>query len=241
MQKRIWWDEWEKEALIQIAVDLAKSKPGMSMTALLAEAQRTAVHNGKLKQERMRKVIRLGSVKWFTTKVTECLREAQTPKIQTVKIEKNIGDFPMEEIVGEVMKRALGPVIETITTNAVSKIVSQVIPHIKSIVERRIAAQDNASKPNARPIKVLIAGLNGDQQSEVKQSYDGLFDLSFVGNSVDPGYRSKVVTTDHIVLMTKFIDHAIQTTAKNLAASKIKYVNGGMTDLDNLLDTLWKG
>ena len=81
---------------------------------------------------------------------------------------------------------------------------------------------------------VLVIGLLANQAHAVASTWGTRLDLTFM-TPEDAVHRTKL-TRAHTVLMTKFISHAVQD--KYRKAPKLHFVNGGMGELSEVLDSI---
>lgn len=88
-----------------------------------------------------------------------------------------------------------------------------------------------AKRPTA-----LVIGLNGHQMECVKQSRP---EVDFTFATAEQALSHYTFNKDHTFLMTKFINHSVQT--KYRKHPNLHYVNGGVSELKTLLHGLFKG
>ena len=81
---------------------------------------------------------------------------------------------------------------------------------------------------------VLVIGLLASQAYAVISTWGTRLDLTFM-TPEDAVHRPKLVRA-HTVLMTKFINHSVQD--KYRKAAKLHFVNGGMGELSEVLDSI---
>ena len=81
---------------------------------------------------------------------------------------------------------------------------------------------------------VLVIGLLASQAYAVISTWGTRLDLTFM-TPEDAVHRPKLVRA-HTVLMTKFINHSVQD--KYRKAAKLHFVNGGMGELGEVLDSI---
>jgi hypothetical protein len=81
---------------------------------------------------------------------------------------------------------------------------------------------------------VLVIGLLASQAYAVISTWGTRLDLTFM-TPEDAVHRPKLVRA-HTILMTKFINHSVQD--KYRKAAKLHFVNGGMGELGEVLDSI---
>ncbi len=83
--------------------------------------------------------------------------------------------------------------------------------------------------------RIAIVGLIGDQQHRVTKVIAEKADLRFLPVSLQPSFP----LVDHIVLVTKFIDHKwSRKAAQTVPRDRLHLHPGGVTELINLLHSL---
>jgi hypothetical protein len=87
--------------------------------------------------------------------------------------------------------------------------------------------------------RVLIVGLMGAQIGYVRDRYRGR-PLEPVFMTADEAKSQSVNRGCPIVLMTKFISHAVQTKAQQ-SSQRVLYCNGGVDECSKIIDDILKG
>ena len=87
--------------------------------------------------------------------------------------------------------------------------------------------------------RVLVVGLIGAQIGHVRSRYRGRpLELAFL--TADEAKSQPVNLGCPIVLMTKFISHAVQTKAQQ-SSQRVWYCNGGVDECCKIIDDILKG
>ena len=121
---------------------------------------------------------------------------------------------------------------------AYNNFMAEIDGNIKSEVERRFKQKLSAStlvKPKTTPtLKVMILGLHSDQEFIIRKEYDSHLKLVFMHTDApSKNVQNLKNGCDYIVVMTKFISHNKYEIIKDHKG--IRMINGGMTELKNLL------
>lgn len=158
-------------------------------------------------------------------------KEPVAPPLPTI----TIADFSTEDMVAEIVRRA----ISTVTEQIKAQVALQMTPQI--VATGRPPRAHNpfgVTEPRTEKPRVLIVGPLVGQQRELRGAHEGWLDLAFIESSENPARVAEVgFAADHIILWTNFISHAHQDQAKKLNA-KLHYVTGGMSALHNKLREL---
>lgn len=147
-------------------------------------------------------------------------------------IAKHVGDFVLK------YRGQLEVKIEAAIEVAYNDFVSEIDGEIKEEVEKRFQQKLKAITPaktkHIHKFKVMIIGLHSDQEHLIKKEYGDHLKLVFV--HTDAPARAVIDvkdSCDFVLMMTKFINHNKFEIAKDHKA--LRMVNGGMTDLKNVL------
>ena len=90
---------------------------------------------------------------------------------------------------------------------------------------------------NNDKLSVTVIGLLPRQAGRLQSDYGDKVDLLFAGsNESIAKIRSTAESSDHVILMTKFISHEIQTALQKRGG--LDYCNGGTSSLGLKLDAL---
>lgn len=141
----------------------------------------------------------------------------------------------------------------------VTKLTEQNVLLFKTVEALRIAAQSAATPavptpsnsprlftkvPDPTPVKpktkICIIGLLATQQQMIAKEFDECFELRMfhTDDAKGPSLTSAAENCDRVLLMTNFINHAVENNVK-AAGGKYEHVRGGMTTLRDRLTTLF--
>jgi len=141
----------------------------------------------------------------------------ETPKARLADILELLLDVVAESVAARVNRKILEAIPEAPVAHR-PKHDPQPIPHPTGV-----------AKPG-----VLVIGLLASQAYAVISTWGTRLDLTFM-TPEDAVHRPKLVRA-HTVLMTKFINHSVQD--KYRKAPKLHFVNGGMGELGEVLDSI---
>jgi hypothetical protein len=141
----------------------------------------------------------------------------ETPKGRLADILELLLDVVAESVAARVNRKILEAIPEAPVAHR-PKHDPQPIPHPTGV-----------AKPG-----VLVIGLLASQAYAVISTWGTRLDLTFM-TPEDAVHRPKLVRA-HTVLMTKFINHSVQD--KYRKAAKLHFVNGGMGELGEVLDSI---
>ena len=141
----------------------------------------------------------------------------ETPKGRLADILELLLDVVAESVAARVNRKILEAIPEAPVAHR-PKHDPQPIPHPTGV-----------AKPG-----VLVIGLLASQAYAVISTWGTRLDLTFM-TPEDAVHRPKLVRA-HTVLMTKFINHSVQD--KYRKAPKLHFVNGGMGELGEVLDSI---
>jgi hypothetical protein len=138
--------------------------------------------------------------------------------------------------LADILELLLDVVAESVAARVADKMSTQMLENAPQIVVNR-------PKHNPQPIPhptgyarpgVLVIGLLPAQAHAVANKYHDRLDLSFFTPEQAVTYDK--LTRAHTVLMTKFINHAVQD--KYRKAPKLHFCNGGVDSLHGILDRI---
>jgi hypothetical protein len=141
----------------------------------------------------------------------------ETPKGRLADILELLLDVVAESVAARVNRKILEAIPEAPVAHR-PKHDPQPIPHPTGV-----------AKPG-----VLVIGLLASQAYAVISTWGTRLDLTFM-TPEDAVHRPKLVRA-HTVLMTKFINHSVQD--KYRKAPKLHFVNGGIGELGEVLDSI---
>lgn len=163
-------------------------------------------------------------------KLTEVALETQAAKVAPAPqpTEPTLSEL-LEKLVDQLAKRVAAEVLKDL-----SKYLStQSPPYQNNNLQLEVNPVSVAQPPKVRRKTVTVIGLKGQQVTTIEQSYPEL-DITFMATQEAIG--RKTVTSDHTVLMTKFINHSAQNKYRN--AKNLAYCNGGVSELSSILRTI---
>lgn len=141
----------------------------------------------------------------------------------------------------------------------IAKLAEQNVLLFKTVEALRVAAQSAATPvvptpsnsprlftkvPDPTPVKpkakICIVGLLATQQQMIAKEFDECFELRMfhTDDAKGPALTSAAENCDCVLLMTNFINHAVEDRVK-AAGGKYEHVRGGMTTLRDRLTTLF--
>lgn len=241
---RIVWTNEEKRALHECMVDLCYSMPGYSSKALLRHAQEDVIPYER------RSIISDQRVFNYKTMIASARSKAEEHRKKAAKSLPTpaVKPLPLPEPPAKKLD-TLGEVFELF----IDALADRILAKIEDKQIGRYVTQDELDKPSvmlekgwldahlekltirSKEVKVkrptsLIVGLNGHQMECVKQSRPEI-DFTFV--TAEQAVSMSAFNKDHTILMTKFINHSVQT--KYRKHPNLHYCNGGISDLKHLL------
>lgn len=249
--QRIRWSNVENELISSSLARVFADEPTASNEAALRKAQmqlpafrRAKISYTKLKTYGpMIDVARERALQARQTRNAPLQQQpTPTPAIEpTLSLETAIGKalvVLVDQICVMVIERMQSAAAKT--TTPVAAPVAQVDrgEARANVREREILAGTTAAE-DAEVRRVLIIGLMGAQVDTIRDKYrDRPVSLAFM--TADEAKSQPLLWRHPIILMTKFISHAVQTKAQQ-ASSKVRYCNGGVTECCEILDQITKG
>lgn len=226
-QKRIYWDEHDKETIFKNALECAERHPTKSPLSIFKKAQEIAIQKKELSHEKKRNITTLSMVPWFEPRLKEAIKNNKNPEPEIIKINKEISEFSTDELLTEIVKRALSSSIKSIV-DGVSR---EIIGHVANA-----NFKSHTIVPTKRRKKVFIIGLIDSQQSIIKEEFGNDLDLSFIKESVNGDWiKQKANNSDYTIAMTGFISHSQYDSAKSAAGDKFVTLNRGISSLKSEL------
>ena len=235
---RIVWSHIEKGAVSARLVDVFRQRPNITRKEALRQAQEILhssrwvvitdqrVFNYKDRIEAAREM----ALEKLRKKPPEAIgipapilaptpapERKETPKGRLADILELLLDVVAESVAARVNRKILEAIPEAPVAHR-PKHDPQPIPHPTGV-----------AKPG-----VLVIGLLASQAYAVISTWGTRLDLTFM-TPEDAVHRPKLVRA-HTVLMTKFINHSVQD--KYRKAPKLHFVNGGMGELGEVLDSI---
>lgn len=238
-QKRVYWDDTDKQVLIDEAFKIRTLDPGESLSSALKKAM------SFLPQEKKRTIVSLKQVEWFTRGIKEKydeLNKTGTPQIITVKEpQKDPSDIVKEMGVQDLYRHIpADKMLQLMMIHITSKF-GEIADSIKSIelslMEMATRPTQQTPKPASKPVipanptkqVITIIGVLPDQENRVRELLiNKPIKVHFINSGRDNGVP--IPASDCIFLMTRFTSHCTQIKAKNSGA-KVVFVDGGMSSL----------
>lgn len=222
--KRIYWDDNDKEILFRNALKCLERHPTKSPLSIFKKAQEIAIQNKELSHEKKRNIASLSVIPWFEPRLKEAIKNIKNPEPEIIKVNKGIGEFSTDELLSEIVKRALSDNIKEII-NGVSR---EIIGHIANINNQQKTIQ--AKTINKK--KVFIIGLLDSQQAIISNEFGDCFDFTFMKDSMNGDWiKQRASNADHTIIMTGFVSHSQHYSAKAAAGDKLIILNRGMFSL----------
>lgn len=223
---RIVWNHSEKTAVFDEMVKLLIEEPHMHPRDVLARCQIVLPTN-------RRRDVSYNMVFNYKSTVHKAGVKANSQRAkQHVKtVEEKPEPAPTTDVLEQVMKKLAVMVADEIQRRYPTPFYIQ-HPSSKP-PEQKVAVvaveEVKTSLPTNGP-GVLVIGLNGNQMSLVKSRFPRK-DIMFL--HVDDAKSYNPVRREHTILMTKFINHAVQERYRN--APNLQYCNGGISELSKIL------
>ena len=235
---RIVWSHIEKGAVFANMVEVFKQFPKLEKKEALSRAQsvlrfdrrivatdqrvfnykdRIEIARQKALQESKKKPPEAVEAPAPILAPTPAPERKETPKTRLADILELLLDVVAESVAARVNRKILEAIPEAPVAHR-PKHDPQPIPHPTGV-----------AKPG-----VLVIGLLASQAYAVISTWGTRLDLTFM-TPEDAVHRPKLVRA-HTVLMTKFINHSVQD--KYRKAPKLHFVNGGMGELGEVLDSI---
>jgi len=236
-EHRIYWTNDEKRTIAVQAVAYIKNHPGASLLEALRKAQ------SSMPQGRQRHVQAVTCFPWFKPMVGELLEQKKEEIKTEIRIVDKVTmipirllDVPTEELTNELIARLTkNQYFHQWTLNLIAHLTQAFKQELPAIV-RTIRHEKGKPKDVQTEVKrVLIVGLLGDQENEVREKFDKIFKLAFFKTGEMKTLRLQAQHADKAILMTKFISHPTQDLVKAINATTT-LCHGGMTDLAAILE-----
>ena len=236
------WTNEEKRAVFEEATVICTLRPNLTNKALLAEAQQALPMERRLK---------ITDQRVFSYK--DRLSKARFDAMQVIKIPEVKEPEPAPAPTEPVRKiDGLGDLFELLVDAIADRLMDKMIAakelheKMQEPVEEKPLAfgrgwldeLENLSirskEAKVKKPTVFIIGLNGHQMECVKQTRP---EVDFTFATAEQALSQYVIHRDHTILMTKFINHSVQT--KYRKHPNLHYCNGGVSELKTLLHGLF--
>lgn len=245
---RIVWTNFEKQLVSDSMVHFLVDQPAMTNKQVFASAQQALPYErrGKVTDQRV-----------FSYKARINEARATADKIRADR-KKVVAAKPPEPPAAEPARKldTLGEVFELFIDALADRILDKMIA-AKQQVEQRVRPEPThddmldaaffggklmrqlqglSIRTPAKPLlpTVTIIGLNGQQVEAIKSNYPKAI---YCFMTAEEAKTRPAQHNDHVILMTKFINHAVQT--KYRKHPNLHYCNGGVSELKTLLHGLF--
>jgi len=249
---RIVWSHIEKGAIFARMELVFRQRPNLTRKEALREAQTVLNSSRWIKVTDQRvfnykdriEVARQKALQW-SKKNPPAAVEVPTPILAPIPASE-----PKETPKGrlaDILELLLDVVAESVAARVAANMRP---PMLREELRRHVDEQFEAEfakyprpRHDPRPIPhptgvakpgVLVIGLLASQAYAVISTWGTRLDLTFM-TPEDAVHRPKLVRA-HTILMTKFINHSVQD--KYRKAPKLHFVNGGMGELGEVLDSI---
>jgi len=242
---RIVWTKEEKCAIQNALVDLIAFEPKLSNKELLRRAQEQVIpyeRRTKITDQRVFNYKGMIHAARDTVKLAATRADSFKPRVEVpVPMEyakPTVGEL-FEQLVDALTERVLSQVTDRLKDRLTGDVSQIAASRLDELFERPMDQLD-AMFETLRPAKprkptCLVVGLNGAQMESIKRRVPHV-DFKFL--TAEDALSHYVSTKDHTVLMTKFINHSVQ--GKYRKHPNLHYCNGGVTELNNLLNGVFK-
>lgn len=228
--KKIRWTDYERKALIRVIAEIESRNPGRwSDTAILREAQATA-----LPLDRRRKITYQAA--WASKALIaegRALASRSQDRVPEPAPQPEPAPAPTE-----VAPPSMGELFEALVDAVADRILLRLMDAAPQLGAVAAAPPPKAQfvPPNevrlGRP-GVLVIGLLGMQAQTIERMFP---QLDITAMDADEALRRDMLRRAHTILMTKFINHSVQD--KYRKASGLQYCNGGVTELAAMLSKI---
>lgn len=234
--RKIRWSNAEKELLFNALVWVFETEPTMSSERALQTAQK------HLPEPRRAKINypRLKTYEPTIERARERAKELAKPLPEPVPLPEPA--MSLETTIGKALVALVDQICAMVIERMQTPTTSTSTPSMDlaaaraNVLERAQLATTTQSNDRQR---VLIVGLMGAQIGYVRDRYRGR-PLEPVFMTADEAKSQSVNRGCPIVLMTKFISHAVQTRAQQ-SSQRVLYCNGGVDECSKIIDDILKG
>ena len=243
MNKRIVWSKAERDALFNSTIEVIAQGKWLDNRNILRHAQeifppdrRRKVTDGMIfNYKNMLTLARNEAhIRVRDRKLTEVALQTAAPVTPPAPapVELSLGEL-FERLVSEVTRRVTADVRQVLAEQQSSAVPAPapVAPGVNNSRER-LAIIDAPSQRKRKPI-VLIIGLNGQQITITKRNHP---DIDVICLTPEDALSRSPIRADHTVLMTKFINHGVQSKYRQVP--NLRYCNGGVSDLASILQMI---
>lgn len=233
VQERVYWDDEEKQIILNKVFELRMQFPEENLTSLLNRAQEI------LSEDRRRNILSATAMcPWLVDALTQKFIDYKVDKgrihVQSIEVPRlvSLEEQPLENLIVATAKKFAEDLDD------IKKLMINLQSNIFAISKQmNIENQKKKKIKNAPKKTVTIIGLISDQINHLQERYGGRIDLRYLSTNSNTTQVPK--KTDYIILMTKFMNHSWQDFVFNKYDRKtIFYCDGGMTKLYLTVDTI---
>lgn len=232
---RVVWTNAEKEKVRQQLVTIFLDAPWKTSMTALSEAQTVLPTERRVAITHNRVHSQKGRIHLARKHAEEV--KAKRDRVAQETLETAIATGIARPVVErkESTTERLAAVFESILDILADKVADRLRQQMPSAEQNRTftRVKHNPEPPPSAPreakLGILVIGLLGDQ-AEALPIYPFL-DITFLGT--EQALAKDTIRRAHTILMTKFINHAVQE--KYRKAPALHYCNGGTTELTKLL------
>jgi hypothetical protein len=237
---RVVWTKEEKQTVFDNMVEHLAKNPTLSGKQVLQQGQSILPYERRGKTTDQRVFAHKDRILAARTEAAKRrVMEDMAPVSVPMEYAKpSVGDL-FEQLVDALTERVLSQVTDRLKdrlTGDVSEIAGNRLEELFGHPMDKLDAMfDALHPPKPRKPTCLVVGLNGAQMESIKRRVPHV-DFKFF--TAEEAVSHYTCTKDHTVLMTKFINHSVQ--GKYRKHPNLHYCNGGVTELNNLLNGVFK-
>ena len=241
---RVVWNNEEKKAVLDHMVYHLTANPTLSNKQVLQQSQTILPYERRVKvtdQRVFNHKARIETARSMadTYRLHKDSQEVSGPAPVPAEYAKpTVGEL-FEQLVDALTERVLSQVTDRLKDRLTGDVSQIAANRLDELFERPLDQLDAMfeSLHPAKPRKptCLVVGLNGAQMESIKRRVPHV-DFKFF--TAEEAVSHYTCTKDHTVLMTKFINHSVQ--GKYRKHPNLHYCNGGVTELNNLLNGVFK-
>lgn len=247
---RIVWTNFEKTMVFDSMVQFFVDHPGMSGKQALLSAQQVLPYErrGRITDQR---------VFSYKDRINEA--RAQAKKIRdrqetvVAAAPEPVAPIPAPEplSIGQLFEQLVDAVAQRVTDRVLARLSERTdalpratldeafgdpMGQLDKVFDSLYPQWKQAPLAPTKPLlpTVTIIGLNGQQVDAIKSSYPKAI---YCFMTAEEAKTRPAQHNDHVILMTKFINHAVQT--KYRKHPNLRYCNGGVSDLKHQLQIIF--
>ena len=252
---RIVWTNFEKQLVSDSMVHFLVDQPTMTNKQVFASAQQALPYErrGKVTDQRVFSYkARINEARIAADKIRADRKKVVAAKppepapepIAPPTFEATLGGI-FEQLVDAITERVMLQVttrlkdrlagdVSVIAEQRMNELFSDPTEELDRIFDRMYPPKPKAPCRVANLPTVTIIGLNGQQIDAIKSSYPRAM---YCFMTAQEAKTRPVQFNDHVILMTKFINHSVQT--KYRKHPNLHYCNGGVSDLKHQLQIIF--